>query len=136
MKRVLLRSADDIGLWGPDNTYGYGALNLSSALYLVEEPEERSEPEVFSLELSRSMAMAGDPVMIEAGVSGDVSNVEVHVIGDDRDIRIPMRDFDRNGVYTGRWETRFWDPGDYSIAVEAADQFGGMGTSAAPFVLA
>lgn len=136
VKRVLLRSADDIGLSGPDNTYGYGALNLSSALYLVEEPEDRSEPEVFSLELSRSMAMAGDPVMIEAGVSGDVSNVEVHVIGDDRDIRIPMRDFDGNGVYTGRWETRFWDPGDYSIEVEAADQFGGMGASAVPFVLA
>jgi serine protease AprX len=136
VKRVLLKSADDIGLSGPDNTYGYGALNLSSALSLVEEPEDRSDPEVFSLDLSRSTAMAGDPVMIEAGVSGDVSNVEVHVIGENRDIRIPMRDFDGNGVYTGRWETRFWDPGDYSIAVEAADQFGGVGTSAVPFVLA
>jgi len=135
VKRVLLKSADDVGLSGPDNTYGYGALNLSSALSLVEGPTDRSDPEVFSLALSRSAAMAGDPVMIEAGVSGDVSNVEVHVIGDEREIRIPMRDFDRNGVYTGRWETRFWNPGDYSIAVEATDSFGGMGMSAVPFVL-
>ncbi len=136
VKRVLLKSADDIGLSGPDNTYGYGALNLSCALSLVEEPEERSDPEVFSLALSRAKAMAGDPVMIEAGVSGDVADVEVHVIGKNKDIRIPMRDFDGNGVYTGRWETRFWDPGDYSIQVEATDQFGGLGTNAVPFVLA
>ncbi len=135
VKRVLLRSADDVGLSGPDNTYGYGALNLSSALSLVEGTEDRSDPEVVSLELSRSSALAGDPVMIEAGVSGDVSEVEVHVIGEEREIRIPMRDFDRNGVYSGRWETRFWEPGDYSIAVEATDPFGGMGTNAVPFVL-
>jgi len=135
VKRVLLRSADDVGLSGPDNTYGYGALNLSSALSLVEGTEDRSDPEVVSLDLSRSSALAGDPVMIEAGVSGDVSEVEVHVTGEKREIRIPMRDFDRNGVYSGRWETRFWEPGDYSIAVEATDPFGGMGTSAVPFVL-
>ncbi len=135
VKRVLLRSADDIGLSGPDNTYGYGAINLSSALSLVEEPEERADPEVFSLELSRSSATAGDPVMIEAGVKGDVSSVEVHVVGEDREIRIPMRDFDGNGVYTGRWETRFWDPGEYSIGVEATDPFSGVGSSAVPFVL-
>jgi len=135
VKRVLLGSADDVGLSGPDNNYGYGALNLSSALSLVEGGEDRSDPEVFSLDLSRSTAMTGDPVMIEAGVSGDVSDVEVHVIGEEKEIRIPMRDFDGNGVYTGRWETRFWKPGDYSIAVEATDPFGGVGTRAAPFVL-
>jgi len=136
VKRALLRSADDIGLSGPDNTYGYGAINLSSALSLVEEPKERADPQVFSLELSRSTASAGDPVMIEAGVSGDVSSVEIHVVGEGREIRIPMRDFDGNGVYSGRWETRFWDPGGYSIEVEATDPFGGMGTTAVPFVLA
>jgi hypothetical protein len=47
-----------------------------------------------------------------------------------------MNDFDRNGVYTGRWETRFLAPGDYSIVVEAKDQFGGVGTASVPFVLA
>jgi serine protease AprX len=135
VKRALLSSADDIGLSGPDNTYGYGAINLSSALSLVEEPKERTDPEVFSLDLSRSTATAGDPVTIEAGVSGDVSSVEVHVVGEDREIRIPMRDFDSNGVYTGRWETRFWDPGDYSIAVEATDPFGGTEMDSVPFVL-
>ncbi|KQC13568.1 MAG: hypothetical protein APR56_05085 [Methanosaeta sp. SDB] len=135
VKRVLLRSADDVGLSGPDNNYGYGALNLSAALSRVEGSEDRSDPEVFSLDLSRSKAMTGDPVMIEAGVSGDVSDVEVHVIGEEREIRIPMRDFDGNGVYTGRWETRFWAPGEYSIAVEAADPFGGRDTTAVPFVL-
>jgi len=136
VKRALLSSADDIGLSGPDNTYGYGAINLSSALSLVEEPEEdRADPEVFSLDLSSSTATAGDPVTIEAGVAGDVSSVEVHVVGEDREIRVPMRDFDGNGVYTGRWETRFWDPGNYSIAVEATDPFGGTETSAVPFVL-
>jgi len=135
VKRVLLKSADDIGLSGPDNTYGYGALNLSRALSIVEEPDP-TDLEVFSLALSRSEAVSGDPIMIEAGVSGDATGVEVHVIGEMRDIKIPMRDFDGNGVYTGRWETRFWDPGEYSIAVEATDHFGGVGMKAVPFVLA
>ncbi|MCR3883061.1 S8 family peptidase [Methanotrichaceae archaeon M04Ac] len=135
-KRVLLKSADDIGQPGPDNTYGYGRLNLKAALDLVDLPEERGGPEVYSLVLSRSRAKAGDPVMIHAGISGDIGSAEVTVVGGDRKVRIPMNDFDKNGVYTGRWETRFWDPGDYSIVVEARDLFGGVGTDVAPFVLA
>ena len=133
VKRVLLRSADDIGPSGPDNTFGYGALNLSRAISLVEE--RPADPEVYSLQLSRTAATPGDPVTIEAGVSGDTATVEVHVIGRDREIRIPMGDLDRNGVYTGRWETRFWEPGDYSIAVEAKDPFGGVGSKAVSFAL-
>lgn len=135
VKRLLLKSADDVGLSGPDNTYGHGALNLTSALSLVEENGDPADPDVYSLALSRSLAMAGDPVMIEAGVSGEVAEVEVHVVGEERDIRIPMRDFDGNGIYSGRWETRFWDPGDYSISVEARDRFGGVGKSSVPCVL-
>jgi serine protease AprX len=136
IKRVLLKSADDIGPSGPDNTFGYGLLNLNFALELVDLPEGRAGPEVTDLVLSRYAAKAGDPVMIHAGISGDAAYVEVNVGGGDSEIRIPMNDFDRNGVYTGRWETRFLAPGDYSIVVEAKDQFGGVGTASVPFVLA
>ena len=135
VKRALLISADDIGPSGFDNTYGYGAINLSSALSMVEDADDPTGPEVRSLALSRSAGVVGDPITVEAGISGDASEVEVYVVGENRDIRIPMGDLDGNGVYTGRWETRFWDPGEYSIAVEAKDQFGGVGTMAVPFDL-
>ena len=136
IKRVLLKSADDIGPSGPDNTFGYGLLNLKSALELVDLPEGKAGLEVTSLALSRYTAKAGDPVMIHAGISGDAAYVEAKVLGGDKQIRIPMNDFDKNGVYTGRWETRFLSPGDYSLVVEAKDQFGGVGTASVPFVLA
>jgi len=101
----------------------------------VEDAGDPTGPEVRSLALSRSAGVVGDPITVEAGISGDASEVEVYVVGENRDIRIPMGDLDGNGVYTGRWETRFWDPGEYSIAVEAKDQFGGVGTMAVPFDL-
>jgi len=133
VKRSLLRSADDIGPSGPDNTFGYGSLNLSRAISLLEEDPDG--PDVLSLSLSREEATVGDPVTIEAEVSGDVASVEAQIIGQDRDIRIPMGDIDGNGVYTGRWETRFWDPGDYTIKVDAMDPFGGVGSKARPIVV-
>ena len=135
-KRVLLRSADDIGPPGPDYTFGYGLLNLKAALDLVDLPEARSGPEVGDLALSRYVAKPGDPVMVHAGISGDIASVEMRIVGGDGEIIIPMHDFDRNGVYTGRWETRFWGPGEYSVVVEAKDKFGGTGTDSASLVLA
>ena len=35
VKRVLLKTADDLGPSGLDNIYGYGALNLTGALQSV-----------------------------------------------------------------------------------------------------
>jgi len=135
VKRVLLKSADDMGPLEPDNFYGYGALNLTRALEMLEEPEAVKGPVVEDLDLSRPTAKSGDPVMIEAEVSGDVKNVEIHVLGKTREIWIPMSDFDSNSIYTARWETRFWDPGDYTIKVVAKDPFGGEGVAAIPFSL-
>ncbi|MHC1631829.1 MAG: S8 family serine peptidase [Methanotrichaceae archaeon] len=37
VKKILLMSADDLGVPGPDNTYGWGLLNLSRALNLAEK---------------------------------------------------------------------------------------------------
>ena len=36
VKDYLLKSADDLGMPGPDNNYGWGALNLSRALDLAD----------------------------------------------------------------------------------------------------
>ena len=36
VKRMLLKTADDLGQSGPDNVYGYGALNLTSALQSMQ----------------------------------------------------------------------------------------------------
>lgn len=135
VKRLLLKSAEDIGILGPDNVYGWGALDIPRAISIMDETDVAVKPSVVDLGLSKPVAKAGDPVTIEAEVSGEVDRVEVHVLGERRDMFILMHDFDLNGVYTARWETRFWDPGDYTITVEAVDPFGVVGVASAPFFL-
>ncbi|NTW36694.1 MAG: S8 family peptidase, partial [Syntrophobacteraceae bacterium] len=136
VKRMLLKTADDLGEDGPDYVYGYGALNLSNALQsLRADPQELSAPVLEEMDLSRGDAFVGDPVMIEARANGDIKAINTHVIGPDRTLEIPMDDFDANGIYSARWETSFWTPGDYRIKVDMQGLFGEVDSKAVPFLL-
>jgi len=136
VKRMLLKTADDLGPSGPDNAYGYGALNLTNALRSVDTaPAKLSPPALESLQLSRYNASVGDPVMIEARAWGDIKAVNSNIIGPDRTLEIPMEDFDANGIFSARWETSFWTPGDYKVRVDLQGKFGEVDSKAVPFRL-
>ena len=134
VKRALLRSADDLGVFGPDNTYGWGELNLSRSLEMTEDPAMKG-PIVSNVRLAGAGTSPGDRMIIEADIFGDVCGVEVLVMGLENEIRIPMYDLDHDGTYTAEWETEFWVPGDYSLRVVARDGFGDAATCSVPFNL-
>lgn len=136
VKRLLLKTADDLGQTGPDNIYGYGALNLTSALGGIDsQPDWLAGAKLMGVELSRYNATVGDPVTIEARVSGDVKEVNSRIIGPDKTMEIPLEDFDSNGIYSGPWETSFWKPGDYQVEVDLLGRYGEMASSSIPFRL-
>lgn len=134
VKRILLKTADDLGQPGPDNVYGYGALNLTGALRGLKS-RSIVAPVLETLMLSKNEAIVGDPVMIEARASGDCKAINSEVIGSDRTLEIPMDDFDSNGIYSARWETSFWTPGDYQIKAELQGRYGEVASMAVPFHL-
>jgi hypothetical protein len=46
-----------------------------------------------------------------------------------------MDDLDGNGIFSARWETSFWTPGDYQVAVDLEGKFGEVESKAVPFHL-
>jgi serine protease AprX len=134
VKRILLKTADDLGQAGPDDVYGYGALNLTGALEGMKNKSLRP-PALEGLSLSKNEATVGDPVMIEATASGDIKAINSEVIGPDRTLEIPLEDFDSNGVYSARWETSFWTAGDYQIKAELQGKYGEAASMTVPFHL-
>lgn len=136
VKRVLLKTADDLGPSGLDNVYGYGALNLTGALHSIKAARPGlSPPDLEKIALNRNDAAAGEPVMIEAHALGDIRTINANIIGPDRNLEIPMDDFDGNGIFSARWETSFWTPGDYQIKVDLLGKFGEVDYQAVPFHL-
>jgi serine protease AprX len=136
LKRVLLKTADDLGPSGLDNVYGYGALNLTGALASISAPLPGLSPPVLEeVKLNRKDASVGEPVMIEAQALGDIRTINANIIGPDRNMEIPMDDFDGNGIFSARWETSFWTPGDYQVKVDLLGKFGEVDDKIVPFRL-
>lgn len=136
VKRIFLMTADDLGPAGVDYAYGYGALNLTAAISSIGgSGPALSPPELESVAISRDEAMAGEPVMIEAEAKGEIEAINANILGKDRNMEIPMDDFDGNGVFSGRWETSFWTPGQYEIKVGMLGRFGEVEYRAVPFRL-
>ena len=136
VKRLLLKTADDLGAEGKDNLYGYGALNLTRALRSTNAPEEGLyPPDLADVRLNRDEATEGEPVMVEAQASGEIRSLNANIIGPDRNLEIPMDDLDGNGVYSARWETSFWTAGEYQISVDLEGGFGERESMAVPFRL-
>jgi len=46
-----------------------------------------------------------------------------------------MDDFDGNGIYSARWETSFWTPGEYRLEVSMLGKFGEVDSLTVPFHL-
>ncbi len=136
VKRVLLKTADDLGPSGQDNVYGYGALNLTGALQSISAPRPGLSPPLLEeVKLNREDASVGEPVMIEAQALGDIRAINANIIGPDRNMEIAMDDFDGNGIFSARWETSFWSPGDYQVKVDLLGKFGEVDDRAVPFRL-
>jgi serine protease AprX len=136
VKRILLKTADDLGQAGPDNVYGYGAMNLTSALTGLDGKNDWLEgAKLMGVDLSRYNATVGDSVSIEARVSGDVKDINARISGPDKTVEIPLEDFDSNGIYSSPWETSFWTPGNYLVEVNLLGRYGEMAQSSIPFRL-
>jgi len=136
VKRVLLKTADDLGPLGADNAYGYGALNLTGALQSISAARSGlSPPFLEEIKLNREEAFVGEPVMIEAQALGDIKVINANIIGPDRNLEIPLDDFDGNGIFSARWETSFWTPGDYQVKVDLLGKFGEVDDKVVPFRL-
>jgi serine protease AprX len=136
VKRVLLKTADDLGASGLDNVYGYGALNLTGALQSISAPRPGLSPPLLEeIKLNRDDCPVGEPVMIEAQALGDIRAINANIIGPDKNMEIPMDDFDGNGIFSARWETSFWTPGDYQVKVDLLGKFGEVDDKAVPFRL-
>ena len=136
VKRILLKTADDLGEPGPDDTYGYGAMNLTSALTNIGvQPDWLAGAKLMGVDLSRYNTTVGDSVMIEAKVSGDVKEVNSRIIGPDKTMEIPLADFDANGIFSAPWETSFWKPGNYQIEIDLTGRYGETSSSSVPFRL-
>jgi serine protease AprX len=136
VKRVLLKTADDLGPSGADNVYGYGALNLTGALASISAARSGLMPPVLEeVKLNQKDASVGEPVMIEAQALGDIRTINANIIGPDRNMEIPMDDFDGNGIFSARWETSFWTPGDYQVKVDLLGKFGEVDDKVVPFRL-
>ncbi len=136
VKRTLLKTADDLGASGQDNVYGYGALNLTRALQSISATRSGLLPPVLEeIKLNRNDCTVGEPVMIEAQALGDIKTINANIIGPDKNLEIPMDDFDANGIFSARWETSFWSPGDYKVKVDLLGKFGEVDDKAVPFRL-
>lgn len=136
VKRLLLKTADDLGPAGQDNVYGYGALNLTGALVSINVPSPGLSPPLLEeIKLNRNDCSVGEPVMIEAHALGDIRAINANIIGPDRTLEIPMDDFDGNGVFSARWETSFWTAGDYQVKVDMLGRFGEVDYKEVPFRL-
>ena len=136
IKRILLKTADDLGQGGPDNIYGYGAMNLTSALTSLDKKYEWLEgAKLMGVDLSRYNATVGDSVNIEAEVFGDVKDINARISGPDKTVEIPLEDFDSNGIYSSPWETGFWTPGNYLVEVNLLGRYGETEQSSIPFRL-
>ena len=136
VKRILLKTADDLGEPGPDDVYGYGAMNLTTALIdLGAQPDWLAGAKLMGVDLSRYNATVGDSVMIEARVSGDVNEVNSRIIGPEKTMEIPLADFDANGIFSAPWETSFWKPGNYKIEIDLMGRYGETSSSSIPFRL-
>lgn len=136
VKRALSRTADDLGEPGQDNSYGYGALNLTRALEKVEgRSPQLSAPSLEKADASQEEATVGEAVMIEARAVGEIRSINANIRGPDREMEIPMDDFDGNGIYSARWETSFWTPGEYRLEVSMLGKFGEVDSLTVPFHL-
>jgi len=136
VKRTLLKTSDDLGAFGQDNIYGYGALNLTRALETVQAgPAWLSPPALDDVKINKQEAPVGEPVMIEARAIGDIRAINANIVGPDRNLEISMDDFDGNGLYSARWETSFWRPGDYQVKIDMLGRFGEVDSQAVPFRL-
>jgi serine protease AprX len=134
IKRVLVKTADDLGDPEPDNVYGYGSLNLTRALEEMGRLGSMGA-ELKAVDLSITSATVGDPVVIEARAHGDVKEVKSVVRGPGDSMEMSMDDFDNNGTYSTWLDTSLLAPGSYEIEVDLEGEYGEAVSRKVPFQL-
>jgi len=134
IKRILVKTADDLGEPKPDNVYGSGSLNLTRALKEMGHLGSTGA-ELKTVDLSSTDATVGDPVIIEARAHGDIKEVKSVVWGPGDSMEMPMDDFDRNGTYSTWLDTSLLAPGDYEIEVDLEGDYGETASRKIPFRL-
>ena len=115
-----------IKVYAQDVVGNWGVSSVKFRIYAVS-------PTISNIVMQPSVAMPGDEITINADVfdSSGVRWVRAYVTKDGSDIRtIFMNDRDKDGIYTGIWNTmRFTQGGTYNVTIEATDTEGNVAKS-------
>ena len=143
IKRILLETAEDKGQTGPDKTYGYGVLDVESAVNMVLRKSDTQAEKPKSVVTTSNISDENDTVIVTpaSGLKGEkikisakipiypppiFATASMHLYREDEGeeeeeevFKIMLTDFDRDGVYNGTWSTYSIEPGTYYIDITA-----------------
>ncbi|MCW3133615.1 MAG: S8 family peptidase [Methanophagales archaeon] len=145
IKTILLETAADKGRSGPDKTYGYGVVDVESAVKMVLSKSDQGHIDKNKSVVSISNA-SGENVTVtltptsgskgeKIGISAKIplyprpmfATASVHLHREEEDegereenvFKVMLTDFDMDGVYNGTWSTYLAEPGTYYIDITA-----------------
>jgi serine protease len=119
IRTALQETAEDLGVSGRDNTYGWGLVDAYAALQWTAGPVD-NPPTVSITSPAEGTTVAGT-VTIEADASDDVGVTQVEFFADATSIAI-----DSNGSdgWSTTWNSSLVSDGNHSITAEATDTIG------------
>ncbi len=144
IKSVLLECAEDKGQTGPDKTYGYGVVDVESAVKMVLSKSGQGHIDKTKSVVSTSNTSDEDSIVIVSPTSGfkgekikisakipiyprpmfATASMHLHKEGEEKVFTVMLTDFNMDGVYTGTWSTYSVEPGTYYIDIIARSNGG------------
>ena len=152
IKMILIETAEDKGWTGPDKTYGYGVLDVESAVNMVlsKSGQGTSDKNKSVVTTSNTSNTSNENVTVivtpASGSKGEGITISakipiyprpmfvtayVHLHGeeekegDEKVFKVMLTDFDMDGAYNGSWSTYSAEPGTYYIDITARSMEGG-----------
>ncbi len=148
IKMILIETAEDKGGTGPDKTYGYGALDVESAVNMVlsksgQGTSDKNKSVVTASNTSNenvtvivtpASGSKGEGITISAKISiyprPVFATAYVHLHreevneGEEKVFKVMLTDFDMDGAYNGSWSTYSAEPGTYYIDITVRSREG------------
>lgn len=147
IKRFLIETAEDKGGTGPDKTYGYGALDVESAVNMVlsksgQGTSDKNKSVVTASNTSNTSNTSNENVTVivtpASGSKGEGIKISAKISiyprpvfatayvhlhreevkeGEEKVFKVMLTDFDMDGAYNGTWSTYSAEPGTYYIDI-------------------
>ena len=147
IKMILIETAEDKGGTGPDKTYGYGALDVESAVNMVlsksgQGTSDKNKSVVTASNTSNTSNTSNENVTVivtpASGSKGEGIKISAKISiyprpvfatayvhlhreevkeGEEKVFKVMLTDFDMDGAYNGTWSTYSAEPGTYYIDI-------------------